>query len=65
MVIYAWSCVLHTWGLIVGGCDRWQEPMLHFRETSNRGEYTAFQKAAVALKTFEVTIPNLQFFLRT
>eukprot|EP00656_Telonema_subtile_P006708 TRINITY_DN13116_c0_g1_i1.p1 TRINITY_DN13116_c0_g1~~TRINITY_DN13116_c0_g1_i1.p1 ORF type:complete len:337 (+),score=78.56 TRINITY_DN13116_c0_g1_i1:119-1129(+) len=29
------------------------ESMLHFRETSNRGEHTAFQKAAVALKTFE------------
>lgn len=29
------------------------EPVLHFRETANRGDYTAFQKAAVALKTFE------------
>jgi len=29
------------------------EAVLHFRETANRGEYTAFQKAAVALKTFE------------
>jgi len=29
------------------------EPVLHFRDTSNRGEYSAFQKAASALQTFE------------
>lgn len=29
------------------------DSILHFRETSNRGEFTPFQKAAAALKTFE------------
>lgn len=29
------------------------ERVLHFRETSNRGEFTPFQKAAAGLKTFE------------
>jgi len=47
-----------TWGAAfdmkaLSGGPLEKEPMLHFRETSNRGTYTAFQKASTGLKTFE------------
>lgn len=48
-----------TWGntFDIDALRGLREPMLTFRETSNRGNYSRFQKAAVGLATFEEMLP--------
>jgi len=48
-----WGRAFDIDALKAGSKQTPRDAMLHLRETSNRGDYTAFQKAAVALKTFE------------